>query len=119
MNLESGQASDAVRRIQASGCLDSGRSAYAHRHIRAGAPQLTAPQRAKLARFANELLVEHSLKLQFIDIGGGFASPNSLKGQYLGGEHASPSFSRYADAVAQGLLALDCIHPRNGPCSKY
>jgi diaminopimelate decarboxylase len=106
LNLESGQASDAVRRIQASGCLDL---VGLHTHIGTFVlePAAYGAAASKLARFANELLVEHGIKLSFIDIGGGFASPNSLKGQYLGGEHASPSFSRYADAVAQGLLALD------------
>lgn len=106
LNLESGQASDAVRRIQASGCLDL---VGLHTHIgtfvlEPGAYGIAA---GKLARFANEILAEHGIKLSFIDIGGGFASSNSLKGQYLGGEQASPAFSRYADAVAQGLLALE------------
>ncbi len=106
LNLESGQASDAVRRILASGCLEL---VGLHTHIGTFVldPAAYGQAASKLARFANELLAEHGLTLSFLDIGGGFASPNALKGQYLNGVHASPTFSRYADAVAQGLLALD------------
>ena len=106
LNLESGQARDAVRRIQASGCLDL---VGLHTHIGTFVldPLAYGAAAGKLARLANELLTEHGIKLSFLDIGGGFASPNALKGQYLNGAHAIPSFSRYADAVAQGLLALD------------
>jgi diaminopimelate decarboxylase len=106
LNLESGQASDAVRRIQSTGLLDL---VGLHTHIGTFVldPAAYGDAARKLARLANELLSEHGLKLSFLDIGGGFASPNSLKGQYLNGAHASPSFSRYADAITQGLLALD------------
>jgi len=106
LNLESGQALDAVRRIQASGCLDL---VGLHTHIGTFVmdPAAYGTAAGKLARLANQLLAEHGLKLSFLDIGGGFASANSLKGQYLNGAHASPTFSRYADAVAQGLLALE------------
>ncbi len=36
----------------------------------------------------------------------GLASPNTLKDQYLPGEQATPSFSRYADAICEGLADL-------------
>ncbi len=61
----------------------------------------------KLARFANEIRAAHGIKLSFLDLGGGFASPNTLKGQYLQGEQTAPSFARYADAICDGLAALD------------
>jgi len=107
LNLESGQARDAVRRVQASGLLDL---VGLHTHIGTYVlePAAYGSAAVKLARFANELRAEYGLKLQFIDLGGGFASSNSLKGQYLGGEQANPSFSRYADAISQGLGELDC-----------
>jgi diaminopimelate decarboxylase len=106
LNLESGQASDAVRRIRASDQLDL---VGLHTHIGTFVldPAAYGEAARKLAGLANELLAEHRIKLSFLDIGGGFASPNSLKGQYLNGAHASPSFARYADAITQGLLALD------------
>jgi diaminopimelate decarboxylase len=106
LNLESGQAADAVRRIQSTGLLDL---VGLHTHIGTFVldPAAYGDAARKLARLANELLSEHGLKLSFLDVGGGFASPNSLKGQYLNGVHASPSVGRYADAITQGLLALD------------
>jgi diaminopimelate decarboxylase len=106
LNLESGQARDAVRRIQASGCLDL---IGLHTHIGTFVtePVAYAAAAAKLVRFANELWSEHKLRLSFIDIGGGFASPNSLKGQYLSGEHNTSNIARYADAVTQAMVLLD------------
>jgi len=106
LNLESGQARDAVRRIVAGGCLDL---VGLHTHVGTFVlePSAYATAANKLARFANELLSEHKVKLSFIDLGGGFASPNSLKGQFLGGEQSAPSFARYADAITQALTALE------------
>jgi diaminopimelate decarboxylase len=50
---------------------------------------------------------EHGIVLSFIDIGGGFASHNTLKAQYLPGDQSTPSFDRYAEAVCDGLSDLD------------
>jgi diaminopimelate decarboxylase len=61
---------------------------------------------AKMAAFANELRAEHGVILDFIDLGGGFASHNTLKAQYLPGEQATPSLSRYVEAIAEGLADL-------------
>jgi diaminopimelate decarboxylase len=44
-------------------------------------------------------------------MGGGFASRNTLKAQYLLGEQSAPSFARYADAICDGLAAL--AYPEN------
>lgn len=109
LNLESGQARDAVRRIKAGGHLDL---IGLHTHIGTFMldPAAYGNAAAKLARFANVLLRDYGLRLSFIDLGGGFASPNSLKGQYLDGQQASPSFARYADAISRGLQALE--YPR-------
>ena len=71
------------------------------------APEAYGQAAAKLARFANEIRTAHGIKLSFIDLGGGFASPNTLNAQYLPGEQTSPSFERYADAIADGLSVLE------------
>lgn len=106
LNLESGQARDAVRRICASGLIDL---IGLHTHLGTFILEPTAYGQAasKLAQFANVLRAEHGIVLSFLDLGGGFPSTNSLKGQYLHGEQASPPFSRYADAIARGLDTLD------------
>lgn len=105
LNLESGQAREAVNRVVAGGRLDL---IGLHCHIGtfvldAGAYGKAA---AKLSGLANEIRATHDIRLQFLDLGGGFASQNTLNAQYLTGEQATPSFSRYADAICDGLAEL-------------
>jgi len=106
LNLESGQAKEAVRRIVSGDRMEL---AGLHTHIGTFIlePSAYGTAATKLAQFANEVRAEHGIRLSFLDLGGGFASPNSLKGQYLQGDQATPPFSRYADAIANGLSALD------------
>ncbi len=113
LNLESGQAREAVGRIVASDSLDL---VGLHTHIGTFIldPGAYGSAARKLARLANEIRAAHGVRLSFLDLGGGFASPNALKGQYLAGEQTSPPFSRYADAIADGLAELDAP-PRELP----
>ncbi len=105
-NLESGQARDAVTRIVAGDRLElAGIHCHIGTFILDGEPYREAA--GKMAGFANEIKERHGIKLSFIDMGGGFASRNTLKDQYMPGEQAAPSFSRYAEAIADGLSALD------------
>ena len=41
--------------------------------------------------------------LEYIDLGGGFASQNTLHSQYTPGELASPSFDQYASAIGNAF----------------
>jgi len=104
-NLENGQARDAVMRIVSGDRL---RLVGLHCHIGTFILDATAYQQAamKLARFANEIKERHGIVLSFIDLGGGFASPNTLKAQYMPGEQASPTFSDYAQGILDGLAEL-------------
>jgi diaminopimelate decarboxylase len=106
LNLESGQAREAVDRILAS---DHAELVGLHTHIGTFLldPNAHGQAARKLARFANEIRAAHGVKIGFLDLGGGFASPNALKGQYLAGDPATPPLSRYADAIADGLSELD------------
>ncbi len=105
-NLESGQAASAVKRILAGNQLE-----LVGLHCHLGTfildPAGYRMAAAKLARFANELRAEHGIQLDFIDLGGGFASHNVLKAQYLPAEQATPSFEQYAEAIVEGLSELD------------
>jgi diaminopimelate decarboxylase len=47
------------------------------------------------------------VRLSFIDMGGGFPSPNTLKEQYLDGGQTNPRFSQYAQAISEGLSELE------------
>ncbi|HEY2513522.1 MAG TPA: alanine racemase [Polyangiaceae bacterium] len=106
LNLESGQAREAAARIAASERLEL---VGLHTHIGTFIldPNAYKVAASKLARLANEIRAAHGIKLTFLDLGGGFASPNTLKGQYLQGEQTSPSFARYADALCDGLAEID------------
>ncbi len=104
-NLESGQALDAVRRLKAGGVLQL---AGLHCHIGTFVQELDAyrQEARKLAELSNLLLREHGLVMEWIDLGGGFASRNTLHAQYLPGEQVTPSFAQYAEAISEGLAVL-------------
>jgi diaminopimelate decarboxylase len=106
LNLESGQAAELAHRIVGGRTIDL---VGLHSHIGTFIldPQAYGKAAANLAKLANELLDAHGTRLQFIDLGGGFASRNTLREGYLTGEQATPSFGRYADAIVEGLSALD------------
>ena len=105
-NLESGQALDAVRRIQNGDVLQL-TGVHCHLGTFVLEPDGYKAQARKLAEFANKLREELALTLDFIDLGGGIPSHNTLKAQYLPGDQSTPSFSRYAEAIADGLSHLN------------
>ncbi len=105
-NLESGQARDAVRRIVAGDTLEL-KGLHCHLGTFILEPDAYRQASEKLARFANELREELDITLDFIDLGGGVASHNTLKAQYLPGDQSTPPLGRYAEAIADGLSTLD------------
>ncbi|MCA9667113.1 MAG: hypothetical protein KC503_16055 [Myxococcales bacterium] len=112
-NLESGQARDAVMRIVTGGKLElTGLHCHIGTFVLDPAGYRVAAQ--KLAQLANEIRARFGVELSFIDVGGGFASQNTLKAMYMPGEQASPSFAQYAEAIAAGLSELDAP-PRRQP----
>ena len=104
-NLESGQALDAVRRLRAGGVLQL---AGLHAHVGTFVQDVDAyrQEARKLSELANLLARDHGVMVEWIDLGGGFASSNTLHAQYLPGEQVTPSFAQYAEAIAEGLAAL-------------
>ena len=50
----------------------------------------------------------------YIDVGGGFASKNTLKGAYYSGSDTAPGFDEYAEAIAAALVNSR-IKPGNMP----
>ncbi len=105
-HVDGGQARDAARRLLAGDRL---RLVGLHTHLGTFL-QDPAPYRdaaRQLAAFANTLRAEHGVVLDFLDLGGGFASHNTLKAQYLPGSQVTPGFDRYAEAIVDGLSALE------------
>lgn len=104
-HLESGQAREAVRRLRAGGRLEL---TGLHCHIGTFVQDVESyrEEARKLAELANELAQEEGILVDTLDLGGGFASRNTLHAQYLPGDQVTPSFAQYADAIADGLSAL-------------
>ncbi len=112
-NYENGDAWDALNRIMMSKKLEL---VGLHTHIgtymlSANAYGIAAAKLADLA-FRIERKYDHSLK--YIDMGGGFASSNTLKGAYLPGKDTVPSFDDYAEAITAALLNSE-INPARLP----
>jgi diaminopimelate decarboxylase len=109
-NLESGQARDAIQRLVSGDRLEL---IGLHCHIGTFIldPEAYGKAAQKLSRLANEIRAAHGIRLSFLDLGGGFASQNTLKSHYLPGEQSAPSFARYADAICDGLAEL--AYPAN------
>lgn len=102
-NFENGQAWNAITRIINSSNLDL---VGLHCHI--GTFMLSPSAYATAARNLCELTwsvkERYGKKLQYIDLGGGFPSTNTLKGAYLPGTDTVPSLDQFADAITDVIL---------------
>jgi diaminopimelate decarboxylase len=103
LGLENGQAMQAVRRMVRGGKLQLG---GLHTHIGTFILEPAAYGRAarKLADFAAEIEASLGVKPTHIDLGGGFASQNTLATSYQSGAAVTPSVHDYAEAIASALL---------------
>lgn len=101
--IESGAAMDAVQRIGASESL---RLAGLHSHIGTFVLELRAyaAQARIMAEFMEQAERETGCVIEYLDIGGGFASRNALQGLYLPPDQTVPSFEQYAEAITGALL---------------
>ena len=102
-NLESGAALEAARRIAASDWL---RLAGLHSHIGTFILDVRAyaAQARLMAEFMQTVEAATACQIEYLDIGGGFASRNALQGVYLPPEQMVPSFDQYAEAITDALL---------------
>ena len=102
-NYENGQAWDALNKIMASKKMDL---VGLHCHI--GTYMMSASAygiaASKLADLAVGLQSKYNHFVKYIDVGGGFASKNTLKGAYLPGSDTNPSFDDYAEVISSALL---------------
>jgi diaminopimelate decarboxylase len=105
-NLDDGTAWDAVRRLVGGGAL---RLHGLHCHLGTFLldPDVYRQAGRKLAAFANRLRSELGIRLDHLDLGGGVASTAKLKAQYLPGAQVTPSLTQYAEAITDGLSALE------------
>ena len=101
-NLESGQAFEAVRRVVSSGRL---RLNGLHCHIGTYIADSSAYSQAitKLIDFGLKLERDLKVEIEYLDIGGGYASANTLHSQFLSGAAIIPTLDHYAQAICQPL----------------
>jgi diaminopimelate decarboxylase len=102
-NLENGEALNAVRRMHAGGKLKL-KGLHAHIGTFIIEPSAYKIQTAKLAAFARTIAEDVGFTIDYIDIGGGFTSKNTLHEQYAPGTDVNPSIDVYADAITSSLL---------------
>lgn len=102
-NYENYQAWNAITKIMASEKLEL---VGLHCHI--GTFMLAAAAygvaAGKLCDLAINIKTKWGKAIQYLDLGGGFASQNTLRGSYLPGSDISPSFDDYAEAITSVIL---------------
>jgi diaminopimelate decarboxylase len=102
-NYENGEAWNALNRIMMSGKLElMGLHTHIGTYIMSGAPYSIAT--AKLIELALRVKEKFNHSIKYLDLGGGFASANTLKGAYLQGKDTCPAFSDYADAITNTII---------------
>lgn len=102
-NYENGQAWDAINKIMHAGKMDL---VGLHCHIGTFmlSPNAYAVAATKLAELAHALEQKFKHEIRYIDLGGGFASKNTLKGSYLPGSDTNPTFNDFAEAITTALI---------------
>lgn len=102
-NYENGQAWDAINKIIT---MDQLELVGLHTHI--GTFMLTPSTYAVAASKMTDLAINIKRKfnktISYIDMGGGFASKNTLKGSYYMGSDTVPDMAEYAEAICSTLL---------------
>ncbi len=102
-NYENGQAWNAINKIMASEKLEL---VGLHSHI--GTFMLStaayAVATSKLCDLAFNFNKKFGKAIQYLDLGGGFPSSNTLKGAYLPGADTVPSIDEFAEAITSTVL---------------
>ncbi len=102
-NYENGQAWDAINKIMLN---DKMELVGLHAHIGTFmlSPNAYGIAASKLSELALSIKKKYKKNIQYLDLGGGFASKNTLKGSYLQGVDTSPTFDQYAEAISTAIL---------------
>jgi diaminopimelate decarboxylase len=108
-NFENGQAWSAITRIMNDRNMEL---AGLHCHIGTfmlspGAYETAA---SKLCKLALDTRAKFGKTVDYLDLGGGFPSVNTLKGAYLPGSDTVPSLDQFADAIAGAVLGSGFTH---------
>jgi len=104
-NYENGQALNALTKI-----VESEKMELTGLHCHIGTFMLTTNAYAtavkKLGDLAWKCKTQLKTPIQYIDLGGGFPSSNTLRGSFLPGTDSVPSVDEFAEAITTNLLGL-------------
>ena len=102
-NYESGQAWNAITKIMASEYLELvGLHCHIGTFMLSTAPYAVAA--SKLSDLAVNIKYVYNKSIQYLDLGGGFPSANTLRGSYLPGSDVVPSVDEFAEAITTTIL---------------
>jgi diaminopimelate decarboxylase len=108
-NYENGEAWNAINRIMLAENLELlGLHTHIGTYIMA-----TSAYAIAASKLANLLMATHRKFdnwMKYLDLGGGFASKNTLKGAYMPGNETCPSFDEYAEAITNALISSEIPH---------
>lgn len=108
-NYENGDAWNAINRVMLADSLELiGLHTHIGTYIMA-----TSAYSIAASKLANLFMAVHrkfDYWLKYIDLGGGFASKNTLKGAYMPGSETCPSFDDYAEAISNALISSEIPH---------
>jgi len=102
-NFENGQAWNAITRIINSRNLDL---VGLHCHIGTFmlSPAAYTIAATKMCELSWSIKEKYNKIIQYLDLGGGLPSANTLKGAYLPGSDTIPSMDQFADAITDVIL---------------
>jgi diaminopimelate decarboxylase len=103
LNYENGESWDIINRIMLNPKL---KLMGLHTHIGTYIMSVDAYRVAasKLSDLAARIAMKFDHHISYIDMGGGFASKNTLRGAFLSGEDTTPSFDEYAEAITSAII---------------
>lgn len=108
-NYENGDAWNAINRIMLADNLELvGLHTHIGTYIMDSAAYGIAA--SKLAHLYISVHRKFDYWLKYIDLGGGFASKNTLKGAYMPGNETCPSFDEYAESISNALISSEIPH---------
>lgn len=104
-NFENGQAWNAIVRIMNDKNIEL---TGLHCHIGTFmlSPAAYAIAATKLCELAFSIKTKYGKAIQYLDLGGGFPSLNTLKGSYLPGSDTVPSIDQFADSIVSVILGF-------------
>lgn len=108
-NYENGEAWNAINRIMLAENLDMiGLHTHMGTYISSTSAYSIAASKLSNLYMAIHRKFDHWLK--YIDLGGGFASKNTLKGAYMPGSETCPSFDDYAEVISNAIISSEIPH---------